>query len=274
MNVSRSGYYKWLRRLGIKSDRAQERAQKDIYLTSAVVECFNRHKRRYGAIRVCNELNTNGVEVSVKKVAKIMKINNLCSLHKKKFRVVTTNSKHTLPIAENVVNRDFSPKAPNSVWVADITYISTAQGWLYLATILDLFSRKIVGYATADNMERTLVLNALEQALVFRSPSQGLIFHSDRGVQFASNDFRKAIADSDFIQSMSRKANCWDNAPAESFFATLKKELIYENNYATRFHAERDIFEYIAAYYNTIRQHSYLGYLTPDGFEKKYQQAA
>jgi transposase InsO family protein len=270
MNVARSGYYKWLRRLGIES----EKSQKDKYLTSLVRETFDKHKKRYGSIRICNELNRNGVNVNVKKVARIMKENNLVSLHKKKFKVCTTNSKHNNPVADNVIKRDFSPKMPNAIWVADITYIHTAEGWLYLATILDLFSRRVVGYACAEHMEKSLVLKALDNALLLRRPIKGLVFHSDRGVQFACNDFRAAINSSMFIQSMSRKGNCWDNAPAESFFATLKKELIYENNYATRFHAERDIFEYIVAYYNTIRQHSFLGYLAPDEFEKKYAQAA
>lgn len=229
---------------------------------------FDYHKKRYGAVRIRKELLKEGVEVSLKKVNKIMKENSLVCLHTKRFKVATTNSKHRLGISENKLNREFCVSAPNQVWVADITYIQTINGWVYLAVILDLFNRKIVGYETSTEIDAKLVIKALDKALQRYRPSQGLLFHSDRGVQFASGDFRKELSKASFIQSMSRKGNCWDNAPAESFFATLKKELIYPIGICTKFQVERELFEYIEAYYNTIRLHSSLGYLSPLEFEK------
>jgi len=205
--------------------------------------------------------------VSVKKVNKLMKASNLVCLHTKRFKVITTDSKHKLCVADNKLNREFRAEKPNEAWVADITYVKVLDGWVYLAVILDLFNRKVVGYQTSDKIDTELVLGALDKALQRYKPS-GLLFHSDRGVQFASSDFRNAISKESFIQSMSRKGNCWDNAPAESFFATLKKELIYPIGECTKFQVERELFEYIEAYYNTIRLHSSLGYLSPLEFEK------
>lgn len=262
--MSRSGYYKWLRRQGFVT----EREIKDEILKLKIKEIFNYHKRRYGALRIKKELFNEGYEVSIKKINRIMKENQLVCLHTKKFKVVTTNSKHKLAVADNKLNREFKTDKPNQVWVADITYIKALDGWVYLAVILDLFSRRVVGYHISTRIDTDLVLKALEKALKLWKPERGLLFHSDRGIQFASNDFRQAIASADFIQSMSRKGNCWDNAPAESFFATLKKELIYPLGDCTKFQVERELFEYIEAYYNTIRLHSSLGYFSPLGFEK------
>jgi transposase InsO family protein len=197
-----------------------------------------------------------------------MKDNNLVSLHTKKFKVNTTNSKHKFAVTQNKLNRKFKVEKPNQVWAADITYIRVINGWIYLAVVLDLFNRKIVGYQTSRRIDTRLALGALEQALQTRRPSSGLLFHSDRGVQFASDNFTSAILKANITQSMSRKGNCWDNSPVESFFATLKKELIYPLGTCSDFEIERELFEYIEAYYNTVRSHSSLGYLSPLEFEK------
>jgi len=233
-----------------------------------IKDIFNFHKKRYGSIRIKRELIKQGYQASIKRINRIMKQNNLVSLHTKKFKVVTTNSKHKLPVAENKLNREFNVSKPNQVWVADITYIKTITGWFYLAVVLDLFSKQVVGYQTSSNIDNQLVLDALNKALFSRKPEHCLLFHSDRGVQFASYDFRNAIANASFIQSISRKANCWDNAPAESFFASLKKELIYPLGIVTKFQVEKELFQYIEAYYNTIRLHSSLDYLSPLDYER------
>lgn len=264
LEVSRSGFYKWLRRRGLVT----EREVKNEILKRKIKQIFGHHKKRYGAIRIRKELLKQGVAVSIKKVNSTMKECNLVSLHTKRFKVVTTDSKHKMAVSENKLNRVFSADKPNQVWVTDITYIRTLDGWVYLATILDLFHRKVVAYQISDRIDSALVLSALDKALVRYKPAKGLLFHSDRGVQFVSADFREAISRASFTQSMSRKGNCWDNAPAESFFATLKKELIYPMGTSTRFQVERELFEYIEAYYNTIRLHSALGYRSPLEFEK------
>ena len=209
-----------------------------------------------------------GFKVSIKKVNKIIKDNNLVSLHTKKFKIVTTNSKHKFTVANNKLNRKFKVDKLNQVWVADITYIKVIDGWVYLAVVLDLFNKKIVGYQTSKKIDTRLVLDALEQALQTRRPSAGLMFHSDRGVQTASDSFTSAILKANFVQSMSRKGNCWDNSPVESFFATLKKELIYPLGLCSGFQLQRELLEYIHAYYDTVRAHSSLGYLSPLEFEK------
>lgn len=264
LEVSHSGYYKWLRRQGYVTEL--EVATE--ILRIKIQQSFHRHKRRYGAIRIRKELIKEGIKVSIKKVNKIMKMNNLVCLHTKKFKVLTTDSKHKLPVAENKLNRVFKATEPNQIWVTDITYIRVLSGWVYLCVILDLYHRKVVGYQVSDKIDTQLVLDALNSALQRYQPSQGLLFHSDRGVQFASSNFREAIANASFVQSMSRRGNCWDNAPSESFFATLKKELIYPLGECTKFQVEKELFEYIEAYYNTVRLHSYLGYLSPLEFEK------
>jgi len=268
LQVSRAGYYKWQRRLLRQDTRS------DDFTVVKIKSIFNLHRRRYGARRIKNELNKEGIRISLKKVNRLMKAHNLVSLHnRKRFRVVTTNSKHKEPIAPNVVNREFVAEGPDEVWLADITYIRTKEGWLYLAVVLDLCLRKIVGFKMSDKLDTSLVLGALDQALIHRRPSKGLIFHSDRGVQYASGDFREALAKAYAVQSMSRKGDCWDNAPTESFFATLKKELIFQEKYDTRFQAKSAVFEYIEAYYNAIRQHSSLGDLSPNEFERAFKVA-
>jgi putative transposase len=270
LQVSRGGFYKWLRR----RNQVTERQIQNEVLKMHIKKIFSDHKRRYGAVRVRKELAKLEVTADVRRVSRIMRENNLVCVHTKKFKVNTTNSKHTSPIADNVLNRQFAVSAPGQVWVADITYIQTLEGWMYLAVILDLFHRRIVGYETSRKIDNNLVIGALEKACFQQKPPANLLFHSDRGVQYASNDFRKALADAKFTQSMSRKANCWDNAPAESFFATLKKELIQElPDDTTGFQMERELFGYIHAYYNTIRMHSTLDYLSPLEYERVHCNA-
>jgi putative transposase len=183
--------------------------------------------------------------------------------------VRTTDSHHDLPIAPNLLNRNFTATAPNRVWLADITYVETDQGWLYLATVLDLYSRKIVGWAMSDHLRTDLPLAALRMAISAQRPAAGLIHHSDRGVQYASEDYRNAIKSAGFLPSMSRRADCYDNAPMESFFHTLKTELVHHTHYATRAEATRDIFAYIEGFYNRTRRHSAIGYISPIEMELK-----
>jgi len=211
--------------------------------------------------------------VSKKRVARVMREKKLVARRKRSFRR-TTDSNHDSPIAPNVLERNFDQEAPNKVWVTDVTYIATAEGWLYLAVMLDLFSRRVVGWATSDTNDRLLALDALDQALRARRPGAGLVHHSDRGSPYASEDYRKALRDGGITASMSRTGDCWDNAVAESFFATLKGELVDHERYATRAAAVASIGDYIERFYNTQRRHSHLGYVSPIEFELRSQTAA
>jgi len=197
-----------------------------------------------------------------------MKSNGIIAVHKRKFRV-TTNSKHGYPVWPNVLQRHFVVEKPNRVWVFDITYIWTSEGWLYVAVVLDLFSRGIVGLAMDKTIAATLTTRAMQQAILRRNPDKGLICHSDRGSQYAGNDFKAILAQHEFVGSMSRKGDCWDNAVAESFFHTLKVELVYKYRFRTREEARRKIFEYVEMYYNCRRTHSTLNYLSPSEFERR-----
>ena len=196
-----------------------------------------------------------------------MKLADVAAKQKKKFKA-TTNSKHNLPVAPNLLNRQFEVNEPDRVYVSDITYIWTREGWLYLAVILDLFSRQVVGWSLSTRMSRKLIMNALLMAIWRRRPDPGLIFHSDRGSQYCSTDFQKMLKSHGMVSSMSRKGNCWDNAVAESFFGSLKTERVFFSNYMTREEARRDIVDYIEMFYNSNRRHSYLGYVSPKEFEK------
>ena len=196
-----------------------------------------------------------------------MRDNDLRALTKRRVRVKTTDSNHTLPIAPNVLGRNFRALGPNEKWLADITYIFTAEGWLYLAAILDLYTRKIVGWAMRDHMRVELTLTALTMAIQRQRPAPGLIHHNDRGSQYAARDYQNALSNAGMTPSMSRKGNCWDNAPMESFFHTLKTELVHQRNYATREEARQDLFQYIEGYYNRQRIHSSIGYITPEQME-------
>jgi putative transposase len=226
---------------------------------------------RYGSPRVHRELVAKGLTVSKHRVARLMRENGLRGKRRRKFRH-TTDSDHALPVAPNTLARDFTADAPNEAWVTDITYIPTREGWLYLAAIIDLFSRRVVGWSMSDRITRQLTLDALTMALAARTPAVGLLHHSDRGSQYASADYRAALDAAHIECSMSRKGNCWDNAVAESFFATLKTELVHDADWCTRAEARSAIFEYLEIFYNRRRRHSSIGYVSPEEFELRYEE--
>jgi len=255
LKVSKSGYYAWRDKPKSMRDLANEK------LDHHIRTVYEQNKGRCGSPRITEKLNEKGIACSENRVADRMR--------KKRFKV-TTNSKHNHPIAPNLLNQDFTAYNPNQIWVSDITYIWTREGWLYLAVILDLFSRRIVGWAMSNRLGQELVLNAFQQALWRRRPGKGIIFHSDQGVQYACTAFRNLLKEYKFIQSMSGRGNCYDNAVAESFFHTLKTELVYFETYHTREEARNSIFEYIEMYYNRIRLHSTLGYCSPVQFEQRW----
>lgn len=232
---------------------------------------FNGFKQRYGSPKIAAKLREEGYCVSTKTVARYMKEMGLKSKTVKKYKA-TTNSKHNHPVFENVLNRQFKVKAPNQAWVSDITYVSTSQGWVYLASIMDLYSRKIVGWSMGSRMTKELVLEALDHAYEMQKPGPGLIHHSDRGSQYASKEYRDRLKECKMVGSMSRKGNCYDNACIESFHSIIKKELIYHTRYQTRKQAYKDINAYIQLDYNRIRIHSTIGYLTPYLCEKRYYE--
>jgi putative transposase len=263
LEVSRSGFYAWEDR-----DRSK-RSMDDGKLAVEIVAIHKASRGTYGSPRVHAELHALGIAVSRKRVARLMRTLGLESLRKKRFKA-TTDSKHDMPVADNVLDRQFEVEAPDLAWVTDITYVWTDEGWLYLAAILDLFSRRVVGCAMSDRIDRALVLQALKLAAGRRVPDAGLTHHSDRGSQYASSDYRRALGDLDIVCSMSRKGNCWDNAVAESFFATLKTELVYRRRFVTRTEAREAIFDFIETFYNSHRRHSTLGYLSPMEFENKF----
>jgi putative transposase len=263
LEVSRSGFYAW------EARGPSPRKADDEKLSVRIAAIHEASSERYGSPRVHAELAAEGVPVSRKRVARLMAEAGLESVRKRPYKA-TTDSKHSLPVAENVLDRKFEVEAPNVAWVTDITYVWTAEGWLYLAAILDLFSRRVVGHAMSERIDRALVLDALRDAVGRRVPNAGLVHHSDRGSQYASNDYQDALDDLGVVCSMSRKGNCWDNAVAESFFATLKTELIYTRRFATRAEAREAIFDFIEVFYNGRRRHSTLGYLSPIDFEIKF----
>lgn len=265
-SVSRSGYYKWRSRP--ESRRSVENRRLDVHIKAI----YMKHKGRSGSPKITEELNDNGFSVSKNRVARRMKAAGLRSIVRRKFRV-TTDSKHSFPIAENLLQRDFTASAPNTVWVSDITYIATERGWLYLTVFLDLFSRMVVGWALSSSLSSQMALTALHRAIRSRRPGAGLIIHSDRGIQYACHDFRKLLNKHGFVQSMSRKGDCWDNAVAESLFSIIKSELIHHERFKGPQDALATIFEYIEIYYNRKRKHSTLGYQTPDQFERSMKSA-
>lgn len=259
--VSRSGFYAWRKKPKSQRKLANEQLIKEI------THVYQQSGRIYGAVKVTKSLQSKGFKCGKNRVAKLMRQNNLYSKIKRKFKA-TTNSKHNYPVAKNVLNQEFNAQRPNQVWVADITYIATREGWLYLAAVLDLYSRQIVGWAMDSTMTKQLVIDALNQAIGRRRPPKGLIFHSDRGCQYASNEFQKILKKHHFVPSMSRKGNCYDNACMESFFHLLKTEWVYFENYRTRSQARQSIFQYVEIFYNRYRLHSKLGYISPYDFEK------
>ncbi len=266
LEVSRSGYYAWRER----PPSARERG--DAELGAAVLDIHLESERRYGSPRVHKQLAAQGVRVSRKRVCRLMKKRGLIARKKPRF-VVTTDSRHELPTARNVLARNFEQPAVDRAWVADITYLATAEGWLYLAVIIDLCSRRVVGWATSDSLERKLCLDALRSALQTRRPAPGLIHHSDRGTQYASADYRRELASRGIVCSMSRRGNCWDNAVAESFFSTLKTELVADRVYATHAQARLALFAYIEGFYNRKRLHSSIGFSSPAEFEDRLKAA-
>ena len=260
LSVSRSGYHSWKKQQG--------RPEKDALLKVEVEAIFNQSRQTYGYRRITKALENNGYTVNEKKVRRIMKERNLRPKAHRKFKA-TTQSKHSLPVAENLMDRDFSASAPNQKWSQDITYIWTKEGWLYLAVVIDLFSRMVVGWAMAERMGQELVINALTMSIWRRKKPRGVMVHSDRGSQYCSLDFQKLLFEYAMVCSMSRKAECWDNAPTESFFHSLKVEWIYgEKVFETRKEATEKIFDYIEGWYNTQRLHSTNGQVSPAEYEK------
>jgi putative transposase len=268
LEVSRSGFYKWLNHCPSK------RKQKNEELTIKMKKIYEEHKGRIGSPKMRIELNALGVQAGKNRVANQMRINGLRAITHRKFRVVTTDSNHNLPVAENLLDRKFAVDQPGKVLVSDITYIRSQGGWVYLTVFIDLFSRMVVGWEVSSRIDTEMVLKAFHRAVFNRKLSPGTMIHSDRGSQYASDAFREALSQFHFIQSMSRKGNCWDNAVAESFFRIYKSELAYHCN----FRDERDVFqktfEYIECYYNRKRRHGTLGYLTPVEFENQLKKVA
>jgi transposase InsO family protein len=260
LGVSRAGFYAWQGRPPAARNGADERLGLDV----AAIHAESR--QRYGSPRIHAELGARGCRTSRKRVARLMRERGLAARRRRRFRV-TTDSQHAFPVAPNVLAREFAQPAPDVAWVTDITYIPTGDGWLYLAVILDLCSRFAVGWAMSENITRELTLDALHMALARRHPPRGLLHHSDRGSQYASGDYQKALKAQGIACSMSRRGDCWDNAVAESFFATLKVELVYDTKWDTRAEARAALFEYIEVFYNGQRRHSTLGYLSPRAFE-------
>ena len=260
--VSRSGYYAWRRR------PVSARVKQDARLRVEIAASHAASRRTYGSPRILRDLREEGHRVSRKRVARLMRELGLEGRRKRRFRA-TTDSQHRFPVAPNVLMRDFDVEAPNTVWLTDITYLATLEGWLYLAVILDLFSRRVVGYAMSERIDRALVLEALRKALVQRSGTRDLIHHSDRGSQYASHDYRDALDQAGITCSMSRRGDCWDNAVAESFFGTLKMELLYELPLQTRSATRSAVVDYIETFYNVRRRHSSLDYRSPLEFELK-----
>jgi putative transposase len=261
LGVSRAGFYAWQKR-----PRSTQQQRRDALLAE-IRAIHSAVKERYGSPRVAEELARRGVPCCVNTVAKLMHDQDIRAKSARKFRH-TTDSNHSLPVADNVLDRQFDPQGPNERWVTDITYIPTWEGWLYLAVVEDLYSRRVVGWAMADTMASRLVVDALQMAVQRRLPEEGLLAHSDRGSQYASEHYQQLLARHGITCSMSRRANCWDNAPMESFFASLKKELVHHEDYRSRAEARASIVEYIEMFYNPKRLHSSLGYVSPAEYEQ------
>ena len=254
-------------------DRPESRRERrNRFLLMHIKDEFEQSRHTYGSRRIYAELRGRGIRCSINRIARLMKQHGIVAVQHRKYRP-TTDSKHDFPVAPNLLGREFQAAAPNRVWVADITYIPTDEGWLYLATEMDLFSHQIVGWSLSSRICRHLVLDALEMAAGRRRPEPGLIHHSDRGVQYACGDFQKLLKRHGMVPSMSRKGDPYDNAVAESFFKTLKVELVYRRRFRTRLEAKAAVVEYIELFYNSRRRHSSLGYLSPNDYEKQANAA-
>lgn len=263
LGVSRSGYYAWTRR------PPSSRALVDARLVPVIRACHARSRATYGSPRIHQDLRALDYRLSRKRVARLMRREGLCARPPRRYRV-TTESSHKLAVAPNIVARNFNATGPNRVWVTDMTYVWTWEGWLFLAVIVDVFSRRVVGWSAADHLRTELPLEALGMALGLRRPGHGLVHHSDRGCQYASELYRAELAARGIVCSMSRVGDCWDNAVAESFFATLKAELIHRRPWPTKHEARLAIHDYIGGFYNPHRRHSSLGYLSPMDYEAQH----
>jgi transposase InsO family protein len=261
LGVSPQGFYAW------RSRPASDQQRRRDALLVAIAAAHAEAKGRYGSPRIHAELAAKGIDCCVNTVAKLMHDNGIRAKTARKFKN-TTDSNHALPVADNLLDRQFEAAGPNERWLADITYIPTREGWLYLAVVEDLYSRMVVGWSLADTMTSRLVVDALEMAVQRRLPDEGLLAHSDRGSQYASDHYQRLLAKHGIECSMSGVGQCWDNAPMESFFASLKKELVHHEDYQTRAQARASIFEYIEMFYNPKRRHSSLGYLSPAEYEQ------
>jgi len=261
LGVARSGYYAWAQ--GEESSRSLEEKK----LVAEIQQIQGEVNHRYGSPRMTEQLRRRGRKVGHNRVARIMREKELGARRKRRF-VLTTRSEEGQKVAENLLDRNFEAAAADRVWVSDITYVATAEGWMYLCIVLDLYSRRVVGWSLSSFVDTELVLAAVAMAVIRRRPPRGLMFHSDRGVQYTSGQFRKIATGYGFIQSMSRRGDCWDNACAETFFKTLRAELIRWRIYRSREDARRAVFEYVEVFYNRKRLHSYLGYLTPTEYEE------
>lgn len=261
--VSPSGYYDWRQR----QSKPGQRAQQDQKLKQQVLQIHHDSRKTYGAPRICASLRQSGQRHGRNRISRLMREQDISGRQKRRFRVRTTDSNHAELVAPNRLAAGPGPQRPNQIWAADITCIDTEQGWVYVAAILDLYSRRIVGWSVSSQINTALVLAALQMALCHRQPPAGLIFHSDRGVQYASLEYRQALAVARMIASMSRRANCYDNAAMESFWSTLKLELIYRREFADQTQVRHAVFDYIEVFYNRQRLHSALGYQSPAAFE-------
>lgn len=262
LNLSRSSYYSWLTR------KPSRRAKEDAIILEAIKKSYKENRGVCGLDKILRDVRET-IYCGRNRVYRLMEKHSIRSRRVRKFKA-TTNSKHNLPVAQNVLNQNFKATKPNQIWVADISYIDTLEGFLYLAIVKDLFSKEIVGWYADRTMTRELVIKALNIATMRHRPPEGLIHHSDRGVQYCSNHYQELLKKHKFICSMSRKGNCYDNACAETFFSTIKTELIYQERFQTREEARRAIFEYIEVFYNRKRKHAALGYVSPVNYARQY----
>ncbi len=265
LEVSKSGFYKWLKMRPHQSDCEKEKER----LKGVICRLFYEYRETYGSPRITHELRKQDIHVSEKTVGRYMRERGLRAVPEKRF-VTTTDSNHSHPIYPNLLNRHFNPEQPDRAWVTDITYVWTLEGWLYLASVMDLYSRKIIGWHIDKSLSKALVLKALNRAIRLRHPSDKLIHHSDRGSQYASKEYIECLNAHNIQISMSRRGNCYDNACIESFHATIKKDRIYRRQYRSREEAKKDIWDYIMSFYNERRSHSTLGYVSPNQYERAY----
>lgn len=266
LQVSRGGYYNWVKR---QEEPPSRREMANQQLTAAIQITFKRSRGTYGAPRIHAELKSQGIECSRPRVARLMRKAGIKARRRRAYKVTTTLSKHNYPVAPNTLNRQFWAAGPDEKWVGDITYIPTKEGWLYLAAVLDIYSRKVVGWAMDKHMEEGLVASALQMAAKHRQPGEGVLHHTDRGSQYASHAYQQLLDTHGMQVSMSRKGDCYDNAVMESFFSTLKAECV-TGVYTSRAQARQSIFEYVEVWYNRQRRHSALGYQSPETFEQRY----